>query len=133
MKIQWSRAKDLGGYDISSTGDVRYSSYTAKMPDGRSLEAWYQCDVKGYEPGGTQITLGKGNVPLVPYKGNELFIAYKGLWRIWAVYNIPLMKELLKLAQSNGNLLIDYTSTSDVCNARALSEILNEWLLQIEE
>lgn len=133
MKIMWARTTDLGGYDLSPSGDVNYSSYTAKMPDGRSLEAWYQCDVKGYQPGGTQIALGKGNEPLVPYKGDDLYLAYKGLWRIWAVHNIPLMKELLKKAQSKGNLLTDGSAESDICCARALSEILNEWLLQIEE
>ena len=55
--ITWSR---FGGYECSSKGDARFSAFRARMPDGRSIEEWYQCDVKGYDPGGTAWRSGKG-------------------------------------------------------------------------
>lgn len=48
--ITWAR---FGGYDCSTKGDRRFSALVAKMPDGRTIEQWYQCDVKAYDIGGT--------------------------------------------------------------------------------
>ena len=56
----WSRR---GGYECSSKGDKRFSAFTARLPDGRTIEEHYQCDIKSYEPGGTnglQIMLAIG-------------------------------------------------------------------------
>lgn len=41
-----------------------FSAFNAIMPDGRSIEQHYQCDVKGYDPGGRNWRLGKGRPPL---------------------------------------------------------------------
>ena len=41
-----------GGYECSSHGDKRFSALFAKLADGRTIEMHYQCDVKGYQPGG---------------------------------------------------------------------------------
>lgn len=38
--IRWSRR---GGYEVSSKGDRRFSALIALMPDGRTIEQWYQC------------------------------------------------------------------------------------------
>ena len=45
----WQRR---GGYEVSSIGDKRFSAMYAVMPDGRTIEQWYQCDLKGYDIGG---------------------------------------------------------------------------------
>lgn len=50
QQFTWARR---GGYEVSSKGDKRFSSFCAIMPDGRSLECHYQCDIKGYDVGGT--------------------------------------------------------------------------------
>ena len=130
LLIKFSRTNSLGGHEISPAGDVRYTSLAAVMPDKRSLEAWYQCDLKGYDIGGTQIALGKGLPPLVPYAEGELFQAYKNLWRIWALHNRKLLKELYTLAQRKGNLITDEHSGSSMSQAQALAEIINEWIIQ---
>lgn len=35
------------GYEVSSSGDKRFSALFAKMADGRTIEEHYQCDIKG--------------------------------------------------------------------------------------
>ena len=64
------------GYECSTKGDKRFSAFCAIMPDGRSLEMWYQCDIKGYDIGGTNWRLGKGNPPKYEFKPNELYNLY---------------------------------------------------------
>lgn len=34
-----------GAYEVSSVGDKRFSAFNAIMPDGRSIEQIYHCDV----------------------------------------------------------------------------------------
>jgi hypothetical protein len=87
------------GYSVCSRGDKRFSALFAKMPDGRTLEMWYQCDEghgKGYQPGGRDWRLGKGKPPLDVTV--DLWGAYLGLWRIWADSNPALITELRSLA-----------------------------------
>jgi hypothetical protein len=127
-KIRYSRTSSLGGYECSTRGDVTYSAYTAVLPDGRTIEQWYQNDVKGYSPGG-RGTEGKGKPPLLPYEGDELYQAYKTLWRIWAVHNIERMKRLLEYARQNDDMLTDMFAHTEINQARALAEILNEWVI----
>ena len=128
--INWSRTNSLGGYEISPKGDVRYTSLAAVMPDRRSLEAWYQCDLKGYDVGGTQIALGKGQEPRIPYGVGELERMYDALWRIWAIHNIPLVKELHKKAIAHGHLLTDEHSGNRLSQAKALAGIINDWIIR---
>lgn len=123
----WSNGKEQSGYECSSQGDARFSALCAVMPDGRTLEMWYQCDVKGYDPGGRSWRKGKGQLPIIPYPGDELYLAYKTLWRIWAVNNTELLQDLITLVQPHNNHLTDKFAHSNVNQARALSEILNEW------
>ena len=57
----WAR-RDKNGYEVSSKGDKRFSALYARMLDGRTIEEHYQCDVKGYDVGGTNWKLGKGKL-----------------------------------------------------------------------
>ena len=123
--IKYSRGK---GYEISSKGDKRFSALYAKMPDGRTIEEWYQCDVKGYDPGGKKWRLGKGSPPRVYYPGEHLWYAYLTLWRIWATNNVQLVLELYDLAKTNGYCLRDSYGHTNINQARALATILNEWV-----
>lgn len=69
-----------GGYEVSSRGDSRFSALFARMPDGRSIESHYQCDVKGYSPGSNNWRLGKGKPPLD--KSKDLWAEYMALWSV---------------------------------------------------
>lgn len=122
--ITWART---GGYECSSKGDKRFSAFTAKMPDGRTIEQWYQCDIKGYQMGGTNWELGKGKPPLVNYPEDQLWQMYLNLWRMWTLRNVALMKELKVLAHQHGDCLSDCFGWTGINQARALSTILNEW------
>ena len=120
QQFTWARR---GGYEVSSKGDKRFSSFCAIMPDGRSLECHYQCDIKGYDVGGTNWRLGKGKSPLD--LSVDLWANYLGLWRGWAYTNMPLMRELYSLAKKNDYLLSDCFASTPVNQAHALATILN--------
>lgn len=118
--VTWERK---GGYECSSKGDKRFSALFARMPDGRTLEMHYQCDVKGYQPGGTDWRLGKGKPPLDQTK--DLYAEYFKLWCIWANNNEQLVLELAEHAKKNGYVLTDMFATTPINQARALADILN--------
>ena len=117
----WARYNSCG-YECSSRGDKRFSAFFARMPDGRSIEEHYQCDVKGYDPGGTNWCLGKGKPGL--QLGVDLWLAYLGLWCVWAETHQPLLDDLEKLAV-NG-VLTDRFAAGSTNQAHALAEILSE-------
>lgn len=117
----WSR---FGGYDCSTKGDARFSAFNAIMPDGRSIECHYQCDVKEYQPGGTDWKLGKGKPPL--NKSVDLWQEYLNLWRVWANINIILMRQLYTLSVDFNCVLSDRFATTPINQAHALATILNE-------
>lgn len=121
-RYSWGR-RTRPGYEVSSKGDKRFSALFAKMPDGRSIEMHYQCDVKGYEPGGKNWRLGKGKPPLDPSK--DLVKEYQKLWEVWAESNQELLLELKVIVLSHNNTLTDMFATTNVNQARALSIILN--------
>ena len=114
-----------GGYECSTHGDKRFSALFAKLADGRTIEMHYQCDVKGYQPGGTNWRLGKGKPPLDASK--DLYAEYKQLWLKWASDHKPEMRELYRAAKANGGILSDKFASGPVSQARALAEILNDW------
>jgi hypothetical protein len=98
------------------------------MPDGRTIEMHYQCDVKGYDVGGVNWRFGKGKPALdATMSRTTQYKAYKALWIIWARNNLPLMRELYKHARNCSDLLSDRFAASDINQARALAEILNEF------
>lgn len=96
----------------------------ALMPDGRTVEAHYQCDVKGHAPGSTDWRLGKSKPPLD--KTKNLWVEYKELWRIWAINNPDLMRILAEECKWFDSTLSDKFANSDISQARALAELLNE-------
>lgn len=119
--IQWARR---GGYECSSKGDARFSAFRAVMPDGRSIEQHYQCDVKGYQPGGTNWKLGKGKPPLDRTK--DMWAEYLKLWQVWAENHQILLAELREHAEAHNHTLTDMFASTPINQARALAEILNQ-------
>jgi len=116
------------GYEVSTLGDKRFSALVATMPDGRTIEQWYQCDIKGYNLGGRNWRLGKGKPPLIGWTKEQLYDMYLSLWRLWAIHNSNLMIELKQHAEANHNHLKDtFAKAGSVNQARALAQILNEW------
>ena len=120
MEFTWRRH---GGYEVSSRGDHRFSAFSARLPDGRSIEEHYQCDVKGYDLGGRNWRAGKGRPPLKP---RDTWPEYLDLWRQWAERNPSLIEELRRHAFMNNGVLSDRFASTPVNQARALSVILNE-------
>jgi hypothetical protein len=90
------------------------------MPDGRTIEEHYQCDVKGYNPGGTNWRDYKRKPPL--NKDVDLWGEYLKLWWTWAELNPTLIEELRNTC--NGCLSDKFADTS-ISQARALAHILN--------
>lgn len=126
-KVSWAK-KSPNGYECSTKGDKRFSALTAKMPDGRTLEQWYQCDIKGYDIGGTNWKLGKGRPPLYYYSQEELWQSYLTLWRIWAMYHPSLINELATIVEKHNYTLTDCFANSPINQAHALSHLLNDWV-----
>lgn len=120
MKFTWTR---YHGYECSTRGDARFSAFNAKLDDGRSIEQHYQCDVKGYAPGGTNWRLGKGKPPLV---ARDLWPEYLALWQRWAKLHPELINELRQHAAKAGHCLCDRFASSPINQARALAHVLNE-------
>lgn len=117
--------KRYNGYEVSSHGDKRFSAFNAKLSDGRSIEQWYQCDIKGYQPGGTNWRLGKGKPPLKQFTKDELYYAYLALWQEWAKSNRQLLLELANKAKEYNCTLSDKFATTPINQAHALTDILN--------
>lgn len=122
MSVKWSRYGK--GYEVSSDGDSRFSAFNAKMSDGRTIEMHYQCDIKGYDVGGTKWWIGKGSPPLKA--GIDLWESYLNLWREWSSLNPLLMEELKYQVTQHNNLLTDKFAMTPISQARALATIINE-------
>ena len=129
--FSWTNERKSGGYEVSSVGDTRFSAFYAKMPDGRSIEHWFQCDIKGYDIGGRNWKLGKGKPPIFPYPGDHLWQMYLSLWRLWAVHNGDLIIELAGHTKTHNHLLSDVFANSECNQAHALATILNEWVTPV--
>lgn len=119
--MRWARHHP-GGYEVSTRGDRRFSALNARLPDGRTIEQHYQCDVKGYDPGGLDWRKGKGRTPL---RQVDLWAEYLQLWAAWAVRNSRLLDELHAAALVHDSTLTDCFATSEVNQARALAFILS--------
>lgn len=120
----WARYSDTG-YEVSSRGDTTFSPLYAQMPDGRTIEAHYQCDVKGFNPGGENWRTYKGR-KVKDKTREQLWDEFLGLWRIWAAANPKLMRLLAREARQFGSVLTDQFAVTDINQARALSTLLNE-------
>lgn len=117
--------KRYGAYEVSSHGDKRFSAFNAIMPDGRSIECHYQCDIKGYDIGGRNWKLGKGKPPREKMSHEEIWQKYLKLWEVWASNNKELMQELKEVLVKYNNTLSDKFASTPVNQARALAEVLN--------
>ena len=124
----WARR---GGYEISSKGDKRFSAFSAKIKcfDNLTIEVLYQCTDfgKGNDPIGLDWRKGKGFPPANRKSPEELYKGYKQLWTFWMAENIDLVFELAERAADAGYVLIDCFASTPVNQARALSELLNEF------
>lgn len=114
------------GYEVSSKGDKRFSAFNAVMADNRTIEMHYQCDVKGYEPGGVNWKLGKGKPPKNKMTQDELYEGYLNLWRIWAQDKTQLLDELYALSTFFNYSLKDMFAKTPVNQAVALAQLINE-------
>lgn len=128
-KYSWARTH-LNGYEVTTRGDKEYSAFNAYLPDGRSIEEHYQCDVKGYDPGGKNWRRGKGQPSLATTSHrdgssttDELFDEYLILWRLWAT-----KAKLTELRKRMGTktILTDMFGWTKINQAHALSILLNE-------
>lgn len=123
-KVKQFKWKRFGGFDCSSKGCHHFSAFNAILEDGRSIELHYQCDVKGYDPGGKKWWKGKGKPPLNTEV--DLYVEYLKLWKQWAKLHPGLITYLRTKAIQFKGILSDRFATSPVNQARALSDILNE-------
>ena len=98
----------------------------AKLGDGRSIEAHYQCDIKGYQPGGTNFRLGKGKPPLKEISKQDLYNQYKSLWIEYFCLNPQLLDELMKLAKEYDYCLTDCFAKTEINQANVIAEIMND-------
>lgn len=119
----WARRAE-NSYEVSSKGDTRFSALNAKLKDGRTIEEAYQLDVKGYRAQGDNWRLGKGKAPLTSMTKEQIWQAYKNLWRQFLQENPTLEQDLREKA--SGKVLTDMFASTDVSQARALAELLNE-------
>ena len=118
--FKWARTVPEGeeSYEVSSAGDRRFSALYARLADGRTIEEAYQIGIKGYKT----VKLGKGKPP--KDDSVDLYTEYKKLWDQWAIENSALIEDLR--AKAVGKVLTDKFAATDVSQARALAEILNE-------
>lgn len=127
-KYTWDR-KHPEGYEVSSQGDKRFSALYAKMPDGRTIEQWYQCDVKGYDIKGRNWKAGKGKPSLFEYPEGQQWEMYLSLWKFWAIQNQTLILELKeKLEEENITVFTDMFANTSINQARALAWLFNNWI-----
>lgn len=125
LGFKWTAG--TAGYEVSSKGDLRFSALHAKMYDGRTLEQHYQCDVKGYEPGGLHWSRWKGKPP-ISCTVEEARAAYYRLWELWAQDHPKLIQELYWKAVEHDYTLSDSFATSETNQAAALVRILDRML-----
>jgi len=122
-KYEWARYAE-SGYEVSSAGDKRFSALNARLKDGRTIEEAYQLDIKGYRSQGDNWRLGKGKKPLNNITPEDSWSKYKSLWEQFLNENPDLKQDLAQKAL--GKPLTDKFAETDVSQARALAEILNE-------
>lgn len=131
----WS-GRGQPGFEVTTKGTPlgqRFSAFNAMLSDGRSIEQWYQCDIKGYDTGGRNWRLGKGKPPRFAYPADHLWEMYLSLYRLWAIQNSELLFQLKEAARPFDNTLCDSfadgTKRTSINQARALAQIMNEWII----
>lgn len=123
INFKWARTAE-NSYEVSTQGDKRFSALFAKLKDGRTIEEAYQLDVKGYRSQGNDWKLGKGKAPLKNISKEQTWSQYKELWNQFLNENPVLEQDLL--SKASGKVLTDKFASTDISQARALAELLNE-------
>lgn len=123
QKFIWARLSKERRIECSSRGIKALSAMYCLMDDGRSIEQHYQCDVKGYDIGGTNWRLGKGRPPKTPMTRTEQYEKYKALWKEYLPNT--MLDELIKQPI---RILTDSFATSEINQAAAIADILNEYM-----
>lgn len=121
-KRQWA-TNFVGGYEVSTLGDRRFSALCARLKDGRTIEQAYQLDIKGYRIRGNDWRLGKGKPSL--RDDIDPWIEYLALWRQWASENPVLIADLSR--KSARRVLTDGFAKTPINQAHALALILDEY------
>lgn len=125
----WSR-KAPNSFECSSKGHKEFSALYAQLSDGRTIEQHYQCDIKGWDIGGRNWKLGKGKPPKHPMSYEAQYQAYKALWKQY----LQAHPHLITLIQNSGKtVLTDMFAHTDINQARAIAELLNEDVNTMEE
>lgn len=126
VRYQYSRHE---GYECSSAGDKRFSAFYAHLGEKykhRTIEQVYQCDVKGFDPGGYNWRLGKGKSAKNGKSPEQLWEEYYALWCDWLEPRKAWMPELRWLAWRNKCVLRDSYASSPINQARAMAQWLSE-------
>lgn len=122
----WGRRAD-NSYELSTRGDKRFSAFSARLSDGRTIEDAYQLDVKGYRKLGYTALQAKNDRGVhAPNNLTEqqLWDQYLSLWRQFAAENPDLVEDLR--VKSSGKVLTDQFANGNVSQARAWALILTE-------
>lgn len=123
VRYEWSRTQ---GYEVSSLGDKRFSALFATLPDGKTIEGWYQGVVKGYDPYANNWRAGKGKPPLRKITREQQYMEYKCLWYSYFRFYPEYIEELkFNILPHFDYTLRDSFATSDINQARAIADILN--------
>lgn len=135
LKYRWAKSSPES-YEVSSAGDRRFSAFNAilvvKNGNTWNIETYYQIITKGYHqqakdsgiPFKQWWKIGKSKSPLNNKSSRELYVEYLEIWRRWSVANPELFHELSILA--DGKVLTDKFATTEVNQAHALCDLLNE-------
>ena len=124
MEYKWARRVNKGEpyYECSSKGDKRFSPLYAKIGNV-TIEELYQLDIKGYRNKVKHWKEAKGLPPLnKTYE--QAYKEYKALWRLYLTLHLDLLQEIAEKAK--GKTITDMFATSDINQAHAICDILNE-------
>lgn len=131
-EYKWARTSD-NSYEVSSKGDKRFSAFFAQLNDGRYIEDIYQLDIKGNGVAQSKPITNKQNPDKSSIQKTGSFTRqvskeqswneYKNLWIQYLNENPNLLEDLKQKAK--GKVLTDMFANTDVSQARALAEILN--------
>lgn len=119
----------IKGYEVSSIGDRRFSPLYARLSDGRTIEEHYQCDVKGFNPGGTNWRAYKGKTPLRIISPEQTFQEYTSLWEKYfdiSSEHIDLEEFAIYILNVYNGKLHDTFAKTNINQANAIACILNQ-------
>lgn len=137
---QSSMAPVRGTYEVSTAGDKRFSALNATFAEGtiidgvdvsgKTIEYVYQNVIKksgkGKAPAKDSIlNLDEKNLTKEELEDFSYYKGYLPLWQEWAKQNPALISELK--AKSAGKTLTDKFARTKVSQARALTDILNNF------